>query len=83
MGIYLNEDNHIFTLGYVERAPVAGKINAPLASTIPRERMIAEYGMEGVLKKQISSFFEPLFEFRMEFCKLLLKISMQFYLHSY
>ena len=82
MSIYIDKDNHIFVLEHIEDSPVAADINAPLASTIPRKRVIVEYRMKGFLEEQIPSLSQPLFEFWVELSKLLLKVSMQFYLHS-
>jgi len=81
MRIYVNKDNCISAFGYVNSAPITGNINAPLALSIARERMIVKKRIKRIFQKQIPAIFKRLLDFRRTFNKFLFKISMKYYLH--
>ena len=75
MRAQINKNNRIFVYQLIDRAPVAGDIDASVSLIFALERVILQYRIKGVLCENIAPLPELLSDAGRNFSIPLLKIS--------
>ncbi|MFH1575876.1 MAG: hypothetical protein ABIB55_02955, partial [Candidatus Nealsonbacteria bacterium] len=82
MRIYVNKDGCFLIFEYVNCAPIARQVDAPLALSITRERMIIQLRVKWIFLKNKKAFSELPPDSNRNLFIALGKIPMKFYFHS-
>ena len=81
MRAQINKDNRVAVYQLIDRAPVAGDVDASVSLIFTSERVILQYRIKWVLPENIAPLPESLPDAGRNFCMPLLKISVQPYVH--
>ena len=81
MRAQINKNNRILVYEFIDRAPVAGDVDASVSLIFAFERVILQYRIKGVLCENIAPLHELSPDDGRNFYILLLKISVEPYVH--
>ncbi len=81
MCVYINKDNRVSVSKYINCTPVASHINAPLAVSVARKRMIIEKRMKWSFFKNKKALLKLAANFGWNLFITFLKMLMKLYFH--